>query len=101
VLPGFPCLPPTTLLYFVPFFFSIELGNCEIITKFFFFYRAAEEGEHAFVFFCNQRNKRELRPLACSLVFTRERRWKGPFHQGEVFFLFYLGFYALNPRRKE
>jgi hypothetical protein len=31
----------------------------------------------------------------------RERRWKGPFHQGEVFLLFYLGFYALNQRRKE
>jgi hypothetical protein len=31
----------------------------------------------------------------------RERRWKGSFHQGEVFFLFYLGFYALNQRRKE
>jgi hypothetical protein len=30
------------------FSFSITLGNCEIITKI-FFYRAAEEGEHVFL----------------------------------------------------
>jgi hypothetical protein len=53
MLLGLPCLPTTT------FFFSMTLENCEIITKFFFFYIAAEEGEHAFVFFCYQRNKRE------------------------------------------
>jgi hypothetical protein len=69
VLPGFPSYHQQPL-----FSFSVTLGNWEIITKIFFFYRAAGEGEHAFlpllvfkeanpfysfVFFCNERNKRE------------------------------------------